>query len=798
MLKNYLKIALRNLFRHKGYSFINIAGLAVAIACCLLIGFYVIDELGYDRFHKNADRIYRVAAERRRNDDVRLSAWSPVPMGPALQEEIPEVTKAVRFWRAFQPVISYEEKHFREKKFYFTDPSILEVFSFELIEGNPASALASPGNVVITESSAKKYFGEKVPVGKTLRYVGFPADSVSLVVTGVLRDLPHNSQFEFDFLASLVGVETENDNWGSTKPIWTYVLLPENYPPNHLESKLSDFVTRHFNSANSFDSRILHLEALSDVHLYSRYEGGFKPPSDITYVYLFSAIGFFILLIACINFMNLATARSLKRAREVGMRKVLGAHRSQLVRQFLGEAFLFGGLAALLSLVLVEMLLPQFNAFAGKEIAINYFRKDSVLIAVLGIVLLIGLLAGSYPALFLSRFQPIVALKGVSFGAAHSSRRGSLLLRKGLVVFQFAVSILLMIATAAVYRQLDYVRNMRLGFDKEQVVALPYSENEKPLLAALAQNPAVLNASVSQRVPVNDVNADGRTVRIEDSDDPIRVESYLIDDAFLDTYRIELIAGRNLSRNFASDTASFLINEIAVRAFGWKTPEEALGKRLTWSGWKTGFVIGVIRDFHMTSMHEAIAPLVLHTIPEDRWWRTFISVRIRPENLASTLHFLETTWRSFTPDGAYEYFFIDDSFEELHRADQRFGEIFGFFAALAIIIACLGLFGLAAFAAEQRTKEIGIRKTLGASVAGVVALLSKDFTRMVLLGFLIAAPVAYFAMNRWLDDFAYRAELGLGVFLLAGGLALLIAWLTVSYQSIKAALANPVEALRYE
>ncbi|MCI0695038.1 ABC transporter permease [candidate division KSB1 bacterium] len=795
MFKNYLKIALRNLLRQKGYSFINIAGLAVGMACCLLIIFYVQDELSYDRFHENAERFYRVAAERHRNTDVRWSAWSPVPMGPALRAEIPEVTEAIRFWRAFQPVISYEDKHFREKKFYFTDPAVFAVFSFELSKGDRATALAAPGTVVITETSAKKYFGAADPIGKTLRYVGYPADTVNLVVTGVLRDLPHYTQFEFDFLASLLGVETEQDNWGSTKPIWTYVLLPENYSPNLLESKLPAFVERHFTSANSSDSRILHLEPLRDIHLYSRYEGGFKSKSDIAYVYLFSAIGFFILLIACINFMNLATARSLKRAREVGMRKVLGAQRAQLVKQFLGEAFLLGGLALLLALVLVEMLLPHFNAFTGKAIAISYFRDEFVLAALLGIVLLAGLLAGSYPAFFLSRFKPIVVLKGASLRGANS---GSLFMRKGLVAFQFAISIVLIIATAVVYRQLDYVRNMKLGFDEEQVVVLPYSENERPLLTALAQHPSVLNVSVSQRVPVNTVNADGRTVRIEGSDDPIRVESYLIDDAFLDTYRIELVTGRNLSRIFASDSAAFLLNETAVKAFGWNSPAEALGKRLTWSGWKTGAVIGVIKDFHMSSMHEAIEPLVLHTIPQDRWWRTFISVRLRPDNLAGTLNFLETTWRTFTPNGAYEYFFVDDSFDELHRADQRFGQIFGYFAALAVIIACLGLFGLAAYAAEQRTKEIGVRKVLGASIASVVMLLSKDFLKLVGIGFTVASPLAYFAMNRWLQDFAYRIQMGPEIFVAAGLMALLIAGLTVFYQSLKAALANPAEALRYE
>ena len=796
MFKNYLKIALRNLLKHKTYSFLNVIGLTIGMACCLLIFLFVRNELAFDRFHEHAERIYRVVCARQWDGNVLKGANSPVPLGPALEQDFPEIENAVRFWRAFQPIISHQNNHFREGKFYFTDPAVFSMFSFTLLKGDPQTALMAPHTVVITAMQAQKYFGDGDPIGQTLAYRGYPGNgNLEFTVTGVLRDLPGNTHFDFDFLASLQGIETERNNWGSFKPIWTYVLLPENYPPEQLENKLPGFVDRYLRSRWSENVSLnLHLENLVDIHLYSSFSGGFKPNSDIVYIYLFSAIGFFILLIACINFMNLSTARSLTRMKEVGMRKVLGARRSQLAKQFMGEAIILCGLALLLAFALAEGLLPVFNSVAAQSLRIDYFSDLLVLPAFFGIALLVSLLSGSYPAIFLSAFRPVTALNTRALPGGASVR-----LRKGLVIFQFVISSILMIGTVVVYGQLDYVRSKNLGFEKEQVVVLPYSGKEQPLITALLQHPNVVNASVSQRVPVNARNRDRRSILPEGSQQPIQVESYIIDSRFLETYGIKLAKGRNFSRVTPTDAGAFLVNETAVQEFAWSTPEAAIGKSIDWGpGQKKGRVIGVVKDFYLASLHTKIAPLVLQMLPEESWWRTFITVRIRPQNISQTLAFLEKTWKNFNQEGAYEYFFIDESYEELHRADERFGQLFGYFATLAIFIACLGLFGLAAFTAEQRTKEVGIRKVLGASVANVTALLSKDFVKLVLLANVIAWPIAWYAMHKWLQDFAYRIELGWWVFALSGGMMLVIALLTVSTQAIKAALANPVKSLRYE
>jgi putative ABC transport system permease protein len=791
MLKSYLKISLRNLLGGKGYTFINITGLAIGMTCFLLILLFVRNELSYDYFHDKRERIYRIGQEIRQNDDARFSAHTQVPLGPSLQNDFPEADRVIRFWRAFRPIIRSGSNPSRESAFYFTDPAVFEVFSFELLEGNPSSALNSPNHVVITESTARRLFGNTSAMGQVLQYEGYPAGARELIITGVVRDVPQNSQFRFDYLASLVGVETEAQNWGSRKPIWTYILLSAGADPAAIESKLSDYIEHYYPTTSS--DYLLYLEPLTDIHLFSRFSGGFKPSGDITSVYLFSAIGFFILLIACVNFMNLATARSMRRGREVGLRKVLGAQRNQLIGQFLGEAVMLSMISLFFSLFLLELLLPLFNQEFNSALRLRLSGDVVLVLILLGSVLLVGLLAGSYPAVFLSRYQPVKTLHGRS--TPHS---GDAKLRKALVVFQFVISIVLIIGTLLVKLQLDYVRHKKLGFDKDMVVVLPHSENETPLLNALSGDTRVTAVSVSQRVPVNDINSDGRTVKVPHLEEPMRVESFIVDDRFLDAYRMKLVAGRGFSHEYASDTAAFVINETAVKAFGWLSPDDAVGQSLRWSGSKDGHIIGVVEDFHTISLHERIEPTVLHMLPDEKWWRTFISARIQAGDLAGILTFLENTWRRYTPDGVYDSFFIDESLAQLHRADQQFGRIFAAFAALAIVIACLGLLGLTAFSAERRTKEIGVRKVLGASVTGIVNLLSLEFVKLVLAANLIAWPVAWYAMNKWLQNFAYRVDISWWVFALAGGLALLIAFATVSVQAIRAALANPVESLRYE
>ena len=797
MLKNYLTVVLRTLQRHKGYSFITITGLAVGIACCILILLYIRHEVSYDQAYDKADRIYRIVSEERTEEGLSRSARSPVPLGPALKQSYPEAEDFIRFWRAFQPVLRYEDKVFREQgQLYFTDATVFDVFSLDLLAGDPRTALAAPGTIVLTETMAHKYFGDADALGKVLDYTGYPGrgDSLRFTVTGILRDLPDNTHLAFEALASLEGIETERDNFGSWKPLWTYVLLPEHVAPEQLESKFPAFVEQHLDPEPG--ALTLRLESLTDIHLNSTYEGGFTPGTDIALLYIFAAVGFFLLLIACINFINLATARSLKRAREVGMRKVLGAYRHQLIGQYLGEALMLSTLALLLALVLVELILPVFNTLLDQNLTLDY-THDATLRAVLpALVLFVGLLAGLYPAFFLSRFQPVTTLKGQ--GMRRAAGAG---LRKALVVFQFTISVALIAGTAIVYLQLDFVRSKNLGFDKEQVVVMPHPRTgqEDALRAALMQHPTVTHVTESQRVPVNTINADGRPVRPEGFEDNIQVDSYIIDAPFVEAFGMEIVAGRSFSEALATDVGAFLINETAVQRFGWGSPEDAIGKQLEWPNGPTiGPVLGVVKDFHLTSMHEPITPLVLQMRPDESWWRTFIAVKIHPDDVAGTLAFLEETWRAFAPEGAYDYFFIDESFEALHRADARFAEAFGYFTLLALFIACLGLFGLAAFTAEQRTKEIGIRKALGASTSGIVLLLSKEFTKLVIVAFMLASPLAYVAMQRWLEDFAYRIDLSWSIFLMAGLTALLVAILTVSYQAIKAALTDPVKALRYE
>jgi putative ABC transport system permease protein len=791
MLKNYLIIAIRNFFKHKGFSFINIFGLSIGMMCSILILLYIWDEFSYDHFQKNADRIYRVTNKTQRKDDVRFSARSPVPLGPALKNDFPEIVHSIRFWRAFQPIFRTKDKGFNEEGIYFTDTSVFQVFSFPIISGDVATALAAPNTVVLTQSYAKKYFGNTDCLGQVLSYNGYPAGQLELQVTGIIQDLPKNSNFKFNMLVSLEGVKTEQDNWGSFKPIWTYVLLPENYPPRYLENKFKGFIERHF--SDNYPVQHLYLEPLLDAHLHSQFIGGFQSRGSIEKIYLFSAIGLFILLIACINYMNLTTARSLNRVREIGMRRVLGAHRAQLIRQFIIEAILMSFIAVIAAIFLIELFLPLLNAFSEKSLSLGLLNDKMPLLFLVGLTILVGILAGSYPAFFLSRSKRMENLKTRLRHGKESATT-----QKGLVVFQFAISIVLIIGTFVIYRQLQYVRNRPLGFNKDQIVVLPYSENAKPLITELKRNPNVLNAAISQRVPVNNINRDGRIVKIEGHDEQIQVDSYIVDDEFLDTYDIRLIAGKKFSREFFGDRSGMIINETAVKKFGWNSPYEALGKRIEWSGSIAGRIIGVVQDFHLTSLHEPINPLVMLRLSEKPWWCTFISVRIKPNNLSETLGFIEKSWRQFAPGGIYDYFFIDDSFEQLHHADIRFAKIFTSFAAIAIIIACLGLFGLAAFTSEQRTKEIGVRKVLGASVSGIVTLLSRDFLVLVFIANIIAVPIAWCAMNRWLQNFSYRVSMEWWIFAIAGGMALVIALLTVSTQAIKAATTNPVNALRYE
>jgi putative ABC transport system permease protein len=803
MLRNYLTVAVRNLLRHKGYSAINIAGLAVGMACCILILLYVQDELGYDRYHKNAGRIFRLVTEVSGGGASTTYALSSAPIAPALRSDYPEVLQVVRFKQNKDGLfVSYGDKLFKEGRIFFTEPSAFEIFTLSLVRGNPVTALKNPYSIVITEKMAQKYFGDEDPMGKIVTIRGqdyLRVKEGDYTITGILENLPHSSHFKFDFLASFATIDNKPvlESWQSLL-FYTYLLLPEGYSKVELEEKFPEFTKRHSGEHQGLGEHKFypHLQPLTHIHLRSRLQAEIEPNNNIAYVYIFSVTACFILFIACINFMNLSTARSARRAKEVGIRKVVGASRFQLIKQFLGESVFLSAMAFLLAIALVEFSLPVFNNLAGKELSLDTISNGLMMAVLFGITLLVGVTSGSYPAFLLSAFQPVETLKGTLKGGSKSS-----LLRKGLVTVQFVISIILIIGTGVVYNQADYMRRKELGFDRDHVVVVPIQdrsmrEGYESVKHELLQNPNVLNATASSYLPGGFKY--GLVVRPEGLRETITTHHFFVDHDFLKTLRIELITGRDFSRNSATDPAeAFIANEAAVQKFGWENPigkqVELLadGNKVT----KKGTVIGVVKDFHFESFHEEIGPALIHINQKNF---KFISARIRSDNIPATLDFFKQEWQEFDPNHPFEYTFLGEDFDSLSKAESRLGEIVGVFSFLSIFIACLGLFGLASFTAEQRTKEIGIRKALGASVSSIVMLLSKEFLLLVGVANLIAWPVAYYAMNRWLQDFAYRIELEPGVFALGGVLALGIALLTVSAQAIKAARANPVDALRYE
>jgi len=799
MLKNYLKIAGRHLLRHKGYAFINVSGLAVGIACCLLIFLFVRDERSYDRFHEKADRIHRVVRERlvSENEWGRL-AITPWRLAPLLQSAFPQIEKTVRITRQ-ERLVRYGELQFKEPRFFLADSTFFEVFTFPLVQGDAEAALRDPFSVVLTEATARKYFGDASPLGQVITLDG----QHDFTVTGVAADVPENSHFHFDFLGALHSTEALYDaassrftSWGYVW-LYTYVLLEEGTTPAPLRDQIPAFIDQHIPLGS--DRFRLPIQALTDIHLHSDYDGEIEPNGDIRHLYFFSLIALFIVVIACINFMNLATARSAWRAKEIGVRKVVGAHRGHLMKQFLGESVLFSLLALGLALALVVLTLPLFNALTGKHLALQAVLDPVLGGIVLALVLGVGLLAGSYPALYLSAIRPAVVLKGRFTG----TQPRAALLRQSLVVFQFGITIVLVIATLSVYRQLQYVQTTRLGFDKENVVVVslnhPAARTDYAVLKeSFAQNPNVRSVSATSDVPPDGLNTWGVTwegAPNEEADLSLRVVG--VDYDYLETLGIELADGRAFSEDRPTDaTEAFLVNEATVRQFDFDPPiGQPLRFEVDGRVLKEGSIVGVVKDFHLTSLHEEIRPVMLNINPGSY---AQLLLRLRPGDASATLASLENHWRTFAPDWPFEYAFLDQRLNQLYRAEHQLGELFGYFAVLAIFIACLGLFGLAAFTAERRTKEIGIRKALGASVPGLVVLLSRDFARLMLIAFVLAAPLAYFLMNRWLDDFAYRIEISFTIFLLAGLAALGVALLTVSYQAVAAALADPVKSLRYE
>jgi putative ABC transport system permease protein len=806
LIRNWLKIAFRNLLRHKGYSLINLFGLAVGMTCAILILLYIRDELNYDRYPVKAGSIYRLRLEARTANRGQVrTVRTPPPWAPAMARDYPEVLNYVRFKTPLVSwLVGYEErdKRFHEKGFYFADPSVFEVFSLKLLRGDPATALREPNSLVLTEKAAARYFEGEDPLGKVLRV----DNTYDFRVTGVMRDVPRASHIAFDILASFESLNvlpiyggTQYGTFernGLNPDVYTYLLLKDGFPPAELEKKMPAFLQTYLGRqlAQANVSLETFLQPLTSIHLRSNYDAELGANASVGDLYILSAVALFILAIACINFMNLATARSAGRAKEVGVRKVAGAERRQLVGQFLGESVLLAGLSLVLAVALAKLLLPVFGNLSGKTLDLDL--ADPLFLAVAAaLAVAVGAASGSYPAFFLSAFRPASVLKG-------SLRSGgaNILLRKGLVVFQFGISLVFIIGTAVVYQQIRFARTKPLGFDKKNVVVLPFGDpRARPLFQSfkdkVLQDPRIKAATGAASLPGGLINT---ALVIPEGAAPgerVAVDFNLVGYDFLDTLGIELAAGRDFSREHPSDLRqAAILNESAAALFGWK--DHPLDKRIN-LGNANVRVIGVVKDFHVRSLHHRVGPLLLLLSPTPDGL-LYAAIRTGAEEPRQTLAFIESQWREVYPHDPFVYTFLEDDYDGLYRAENARGRIFIAFSALTVVIACLGLFGLASFSAEQRKKEIGIRKVLGASAGGLTRMLTLEFVRLVLLASVIASPVAFYAMHRWLRGFAYRVSIGWWIFPAAAVLAVLIALLTVGFQAVRAALANPVEAIHAE
>ncbi len=828
MLRNYLIIAWRNILRHKTSSIINIAGLAIGLACVILISLYVQDEHRFDRFLKNADRIYQVNIDAIMAGEASYNSNTPPPVGAALQNSFPEIAAYTRFYSygMGNVVISNDAKsktqnHFTEKRLLAVDSNFLQVFDYAMSEGEPATCLQKTNSIVLTETSAKKYFGDENAIGKNLILDEYHEP---FTVTAVLKDIPSQSTIQFDLLipvAACPAVKHFSWSW-----VWrlmnTYVLLNKNVSTDeasikNLERKFPAMVRVQAASAfkrigQPFDEFVkkggkydFHLQPLTHVHLYSADIGSpfLTTLGDIRYVYIFSAIAFFIIMLACINFMNLSSAQSSMRAKEVGIRKVLGSLKNQLITQFLTEAMLYSFISTIIALLLVLFLLPVFNLVAGKPLRFSSIFNTGIWALVLLLTVVTGLLAGSYPAFYITSFNPVAVLKGGVFKKSMSN----LLIRNGLVIFQFSVSVTLIICTIILFQQLQFTQDKDLGLNKENVLIIPNAEKmsanaQETFKQQLTDIPGVIHASASTcappQIPFGDDYVPEETGEKGSMAKNFSLSSFIVDEQFIPALHIELLKGRNFSKHF-NDSASVIVNETTVKKIGWK---DALGKYIIYPGNNDQRfkVIGIAKDFNTESLHSEVMPFALFYYSSKTYTTptSVIVVSIQSKNISFLITQLENKWKQFAPKTPFEYSFLDKNFEALYNSEQRMGTVFGIFTCLSIVVASLGLFGLSVYTAERRKKEIGVRKVLGASVQSVVGLLSLEFAKLVCIAAIIAFPVAWWSMNKWLEGFAYRININWWIFAVAAVLALLIAVATISFQAIKAAIANPVMSLRRE
>jgi putative ABC transport system permease protein len=815
MVGNYIKVGLRNIKKNKAYSFINIFGLVLGITVCILIFLYVNDELSYDKFYQDNDRIFRVTREWLNSKDgessLHLARCAP-PIAPLLKNDYPHLIEETARVRAdYQTLIKVDDRTFVEDRVYWAEQSYLKIFKHNFIYGNLEGALEEPNTIVLTKSIAEKYFGTINPVGQIVKYVD-GEDSFDLKVTGVIENIPVNTHFKFDILGSfktlipIFGEDFFISNWGRNNYL-TYLLLQKNVTHEELKREIPNFLDKHLTVAykdysnklpeiKPSKSNILHLQRLTDIHLHSHLTTEVEVNGDINNIYIFSVIAFFTLLIACINFMNLATARSSKRACEIGVRKVLGAERTQLISQFLSESLFISFISTVLAVLITLLILPFFNNFVGKQLSLTFFCDPLISVGLIFLFFLVGIISGSYPAFLLSGFLPVKVLKGNSLLNSATST-----FRKVLVVTQFAVSIVLIVCVGVVSNQMDYLKDKKLGFNKDQIVVLPAApsmfDNQESFKNRLLNNTGIKNVAFSKLIPSDKLlnSWGGRTL---DGDNPgqlgFRLAVVEIDYDFFDTYEMKIVAGRKQSKEFETDSLeAFVINVEAAKQLGWIPVEKAVDRPFKY-GNRTGRVVGVVENVYFESLHNKICPQIYLIQPEVYK----VSVKIDNENVAQMLTFLAGIWKEYRKDYPFEYNFLDEEFNGLYQSEQKLETIFKYFSILAIIIACLGLFGLASFTAEQKTKEIGIRKTLGASIGSIVHLLSLDFVKLVLIANLIAWPMAFYSMNSWLSTFAYSTDISIFTFVLSALIALCIALLTISFQSIKAALTNPIDTIKYE
>lgn len=787
MFKNLIKTAFRHILKHFGYSFLNILGLTLGITSAIFLIIYVSDEVSYDRYHDKADRIYRVSSTIKEPDDQFTWIVAQIPFAPAVAHDYPEVQSVVRFINMPRALYKYEDKQFNEENFYYVDSTMFDIFSYKVLKGEVKSALLAPKKIILTEKIATKYFGKTDPIGKTLT-----TGTDTYEVTAVIQDVPTHSHFRFEALAARNNLPKNLGNWGNFG-VYTYLLFPEKFDVKAFEKKMEGMYDAYMKTIFGplKISIKYNLEPLTRIHLYSKNSGEPEPTGSITYVYIFGIVAIFLVLIAAMNYMNLATARSARRAREVGLRKVVGSRRSPLVLQFLSESVVFTLIALIISIILIIVLLPKFNEFAGKSFTLQILYSPAVILSLLGVVIIVGFFGGSYPAFFLSRFSPVTVLKGeITQGSAGS------LFRKILVVIQFLVSVIMIICTLIVFRQLNYLKTMDQGFDQKNVISLQLNGamvRKYPVLKQVFRENQNIKYVTSTNTAIGE--GSGKVIFSVETDQGMSnrgVNFAVVDHDFVDALGIKIVKGRDFQEDMPSDTLTgVVVNETFVKRMSWAEP---IGKKVNLGNFVTGRVIGVMQDYHQTGMYNNIESLLLIYRPLNNT----IYIKLSGTETASTLNFIETKWKEIFPDQPFVYQYLSERFNRQFEADEKRGKIFTIFTVLAILIACLGLFGLASYMVEQRTREIGIRKVFGANENTILRLISRDFLILVSIGILIAVPAAYLIMSKWLENYVYRTKIGIPVLLLAAFLTIVITFLTISYKAYQASIMNPARSLKSE